>query len=109
MHRCPHCNSRVIVRELPHPGLFKNYRVCTQCGGSFTADPDTKYRQAIFIVILLVSLIFTLLLYYENNDWLIPALASYLALGLLIYWGNKKMYFVPYEKGRHKAGDIEPD
>ena len=50
-------------------------------------------------------MVFTLLLYYENVDWLIPALASYVALGLILYWGNKKVFFVPYEKDRNKTGD----
>jgi uncharacterized protein (DUF983 family) len=105
MQRCPHCRTEVIVRELPHQGFFKSYRVCDKCGGSFTADADTKYRQALFIVIALISLAFTLFLYYEDTGWLVPALTSYVALGLLTYWGNKKMFFVPYNKDQKRTHD----
>ena len=105
MQRCPHCSTEVNVKELPHQGLFKNYRVCTKCGGKFTADTDTKYRQALFIVIALISLAFTLLLYYEDSEWLLPALTSYVALGLLLYWGNKKVFFVPYKKDQNGTDD----
>lgn len=95
----------VVIRELPHQGLFKGYRICPECGGSFTVDTDTKYRQAIFIVIALISLAFTILLYVSDMEWLIPALVSYVALALLIYWGNKKVFLVPYEKGQNSTND----
>ncbi len=98
IHKCPHCTAELKINELPHQGLWESFRVCPECGGLFTADPDSKYRQALLIVVLLISLVFTLLLYYENESWLIPALASYVALGALLYWGNKKIYFVPYQK-----------
>ena len=98
MQTCPHCNIEICVRELRHQGLFKNYRICSNCGGSFTVDTDTKYRQAAFIVIAVISLVFTILLYYQDSKWLIPALVSYVVLGLLIYWGNKKVLFVPCQK-----------
>ena len=98
MHTCPHCNVEIRVRELPHPGLFKNFRLCPDCEGSFTVDTDTKYRQVAFLVIAVTSLVFTLLLYYQGSRWLIPALVSYVVVGLLIYWGNKKVVFVPYSK-----------
>lgn len=105
MHKCPHCDTEIIVRELPHQGLFKSDRVCPECAGRFTADTDTKYRQAFFLVILLISLVFTLFLYYEDKGWLIPALTSYIALGLLLFRGNRKVFFVPYKKGHKKTGD----
>ena len=98
MQTCPHCNIEIRVRELRHQGLFKNFRICPNCGGSFTVDKDTKYRQAAFIVIAVISLVFTILLYYQDSKWLIPALGSYVVLGLFIYWGNKKVLFVPYQK-----------
>ena len=50
-------------------------------------------------------MIFTLFLYYENTGWLIPALVSYFALGLLLYWGNKKLFFVPYKQDGNKTDD----
>ena len=103
MHRCPHCRTQIIIRELPHPGLFQNYRVCPHCGGRFTADRDTKYRQALFIVVSLISLVLTLFLYFHGNGWLLPTLTSYLALGLLIYWGNKKVFFVPTQEEQDKT------
>jgi hypothetical protein len=68
-------------------------------------DTDTKYRQAAFLVITVISLAFTILLYYGYSKWLIPALVSYVVLGLLIYWGNKKLFFVPYQEDQNSAND----
>lgn len=84
------------MRKLKHPGLFKNYRVCPGCHGKFTPDSKTKYRQAIAIFIAGVSLVLTSLLYFEGTEWLIPAVISYLILGILIYRGNKQIFLVPY-------------
>lgn len=98
MLSCPFCKIEIRMNELSHPGFFKNYRVCPNCGGKFTPDLETKYRQAVFIVVAIVSLVFTLLLYFEGTDWLIPAVVSYLILGVLIYHGNKHIYLVPYDK-----------
>ena len=105
MQKCPHCSTDIIIRELPHQGLFKSYRVCPKCGGCFTADIDTKYRQALLIVISLMSLVFILFLYFEETGWLFPALVSYFALGILLYWGNRKMFLVPYIKDQNETGD----
>ena len=98
MLACPFCRIEIRMNELDHPGLFKNYRVCPNCGGTFTPDIRTKYRQAVFIVIAFISLILMLLLYFEGTDWLTPAVISYLILGFSIYHGNKLIYLVPYEK-----------
>jgi transposase-like protein len=102
---CPHCSLDICVRELPYQGLFKSFRICPNCGESFTVDTDTKYRQAACIVIAVISLVFTLLLYYRDSKWLIPALVSYVVLGLLIYWGNKKVFFVPYQECQNSTDD----
>ncbi|MDX1456739.1 MAG: hypothetical protein R3276_04065 [Marinobacter sp.] len=99
MKACPHCAAGVKLNELPHQGVWKNVRICPHCGGAFTPDPDTKFRQGLCIVVAIIALIFTLLLYYESNEWLAPALLSYFALAALLYWGNKKMYLVPSDKG----------
>ena len=98
MKKCPHCYKEIRIKELPRQGFFDSYRICPECGGSFTVDKDTKYRQALFIIVALISLVFTMLLYYGDNTWLFPAILSYVALGILLYWGNKKIYYVPYEK-----------
>jgi uncharacterized protein (DUF983 family) len=105
MQKCPHCRTEIILRELPHQGFLKSNRLCPQCGGSFTVDKDTKYRQAFFIVILLISLVFTLFLYFDETDWLLPALLSYFAVGILLYRANKKVFLVPYNKDQNEKGD----
>ena len=105
MHTCPHCNIEIRVNELPHQGLFNRFRICPACGRSFTVDTDTKYRQAICLVIGVISLVFTVLLYFLGSEWLIPAIASYVVLGLLIYWGNRQLFFVPYQKGQDSTND----
>ena len=54
---------------------------------------------------LLVSLVFTLFLYFDDTAWLVPALVSYVFLGLLLYCGNKKVFFVPYNKDQAPTND----
>ena len=103
MQICPHCSIKIRIKKLHYQGLFNSFRMCPDCGGKFTVDTDTKYRQTACIVISLISLVFTILLYNGNSKWLIPALVSYVVLGLLIYWGNKKVFFVPYQKGKNST------
>ena len=101
MPACPHCNQiidRKVTQATEERISFKAYRSCPFCGGLFTVDRSTKRRQAIGIVIALVSLCFTLGLYYQGKQWLIPAIVSYIILGVFIYWGNKQVLFVPYKK-----------
>ena len=105
MTTCPHCSLEIRLRELRYQGLFKSFRIRPNCGGSFTVDTGTKYRQAVFILIALISLTFTILLYFRGSDWLFPALVSYVVLGLLIYWGNKQLFLVPYPKGQNSTND----
>ena len=106
MLTCPYCNHEIYMRKLPHQGFFKSYRICPNCEGSFTPDPDTKQRQTIFIFILIISLVFTLLLYFRSTEWLIPAIISYVILGLIAYWGNKRMFLVPYQSDQNNSKDI---
>ena len=94
---CPHCETEIRTKELSHPGLFKNYRICPKCGGKFTPDIKTKNLQMIWIFIAIVSLVFSVLLYFKGTNWLIPAVVSYFVLGLIIYWGNRQIYLVPYK------------
>jgi hypothetical protein len=102
---CPNCSIEIRVNKLRHQGIFNNFRICPDCGGKFTVDQKTKYRQAAFFVIALISLALTILLYSGNFAWLWPALLSYLVLGVLIYWGNKKVFFVPYQADRASIDD----
>ncbi len=53
----------------------------------------------------MISLVFTVLLYFGDVGWLMPALASYVVLGLLLYWGNKNVFLVPYSKGQNSTDD----
>ncbi|HUV20584.1 MAG TPA: hypothetical protein VMZ32_02250 [Gammaproteobacteria bacterium] len=92
------------MRELRHPRLFANYRRCPHCGDCFTVDPDTKRRQAVCIVIALISLLFTVLLYFGDDRWLIPALVSYAVLVILIYHGNKRVFLVPWSENEKRDG-----
>ena len=105
MLTCPHCRHKICMRELPHPGFFANYRVCPYCEGSFTPDTDTKYRQALGILVAAISLVFTLLMYFGHMEWLVPAMFSYVILALIVYWGNKRMFLVPYENAESADKD----
>ena len=98
MLNCPHCGIEIKLREVPHQGLFKSQRTCPGCNGNFIPDADTRRRQYVFMVLMLVSLILTLLLYYAGTQWLLPAVLSYAAVGYSIYRGSIKMTLVPYER-----------
>ena len=52
----------------------------------------------ICIGIALLSLAFTVLLYFGENDWLLPALVSYALLAMLIYYGNRRVKLVPRDR-----------
>ena len=84
------------MREAQHEGFFKNYKKCPKCRGKFTVDRDTKIRQGLFIIIAIISLVITVLMYFEGSAWVTPAIASYIVLVVLIYWGNKKVILVRY-------------
>jgi hypothetical protein len=105
MLTCPYCNIEIRLRELNHPGLFKNYRVCPNCHGKFTPDTKTKHRQAIFIIVSIISLVLTMLLYFKGTEWLFPSIISYVIFGLLIYWGNKHIFLVPYKSDQDTTND----
>lgn len=97
MHSCPLCFARFHVRELPHQSWWKHYRCCPSCGGRITVDRDTRIRQYLFLLVALISLLFTVLLHFEGPAWLMPALLSYLVMAVALYWGTKHVRFVPYE------------
>lgn len=101
MQTCPHCGIEIILKEIPYQGMFDSFKICPDCGGEFTVDSDTKYRQAIFLFISLFSLVFTVLWYFYGVNWLIPSLISYVVWGMFLYWGNKKLFLVPYEKDKN--------
>lgn len=60
-------------------------------------DRKTRRRQAAALAVALLSLVFTLMLDIRGGAWLIPALASYALLGLIVYHGNRRVIFVPHE------------
>ena len=105
MLNCPHCHVDVRLNEIPHPGFFKDYRICPNCGGRFTPDPQTKRSQAKALVVAIVALVLTVLLYVDGTGWLIPSLVSYGVLGLIVYRGNRRIYLVPYPHDRGRSGD----
>lgn len=96
MLHCPHCKTTINLKELKHPGLFEDYRECPQCSGKFTPDKKTKTLQKLCIFFGLISLLLTMLLYFEGTSWLIPSLISYLVVAGIIYKGNRHIYLVPY-------------
>lgn len=98
MHACPFCKKLFNVAELPHQSLWKNYRLCPHCDGKITVDKDTTIRQMLFLLLACISLGFTAMLYYVGNEWLLPAIGSYVVMGIGLYWGTKHVRFVPYTK-----------
>ena len=104
---CPHCKKNLVKQsEKYNPLSFKSYVECPYCGGKFTVDSQTKYRQARAIIISLVSLAFTLLWYYNGIGWLTYAIVSWIVLGLYIYQSDKKVSFVPYHNGESDENNL---
>ena len=101
MPECPHCRKVIDGKYLRDTFSFKAYKDCPFCAHPFTVDVATKYRQAVGLVIALISLGLTL----GGVAWLVPAIISYIFLGLYIYWGNKRVVFVPYEKDQKPKKD----
>ncbi len=99
---CPHCQSEIVLRDLKHQGMLRSDRICPNCCGRFTVDADTKRRQLWFIVLAVVSLVLTLLAYFEFADCLSLALLSYLLIAVLLIWANGKVKLVPFAGSRAK-------
>jgi hypothetical protein len=100
MPECPHCKKAIDGKAIRGKLSFKPYKSCPFCKQPFTVDVSTKNRQVIATVFALISLALTLGMYFQGMDWLIPSIVSYLLLGVFIYWGNKHVVFVVYEKVR---------
>lgn len=83
--------------------MLVSYRICPACNQAFEVDPKTKRRQAVFIVLALVSLVLTVLMYVDDTKWLPYALLSYVLLGAVIYYGNKRVFFVKSAGAKGKA------
>jgi uncharacterized protein (DUF983 family) len=105
MLACPHCQSNILMRRLPYRGYTQTFRICPVCGGKFTVDSDTKIRQALFLVVTLIALAFTLLLYFAGSEWLVPAVVSYVAWALLILWGNSQIVLVRHDDRKSSSHD----
>ena len=103
MPSCPHCNKSVDLRTIKHQGMLAPHRICPTCNHPFEVDPKTKRRQAAFIVLALLSLVLTALMYADVRKWLPFAVPSYLLLGALVYYGNRRVYFVKSERAIGKS------
>ena len=107
MLECPHCREAIDGKDLRDQFSFKPYNPCPSCTRLFTVNVSTKYRQAIELVVALISLVLTLGLYIRGIDWMIPAIINYIFLGSLIYWGNKHVVFVPYKRDQNASKGTE--
>lgn len=105
MPNCPHCQVDIVLRQLQHQGMWKNYRVCPACGGQFTVDAKTRQRQALALVLALVALVLTGLLYFRGAHWLTSALIIYAVLAAVIYRGNQQLYLVARGNQQHGANE----
>ncbi len=101
MHKCPHCKDEIDGKYLSEHFSLKPYKTCPSCGSLFTVDRSTKLRQAIAIIIAIISLTLTLGLFTMGVELFIPAVISYIVLGFYVYWANRLVLFVPYENNRN--------
>jgi hypothetical protein len=94
--KCPGCDVEVSGKALALQPQFRRYRICPHCETRFTVDHATKRRQAVAIVLALVSLYLTVRLIMDGVDWLILACLSYGVLAAYIYFANPRIVAVPY-------------
>lgn len=94
MLACPHCSAPIDLREIRHEGLLATHRFCPVCKQPFEVDTRTKKRQALFLVILLISLVLTVLSYIYGRTWAPFAVASYFLAGGVLYYGNRNVQLV---------------
>jgi len=105
MSDCPHCKNEIDGKYLREQFSLKPYKSCPSCRGLFTVDSSTKQRQALGVIIALISLLLTLGLFSMGEKLFIPAAISYIVLGFYIYWANKLVKFVPYDKDENASKD----
>lgn len=103
MPACPHCSASIDLRKIKHQGLLVSYRICPMCGQKFEVDPKTKRRQAVFIILALISLVLTILMHGNVSQWFPFAAFSYVLLIGTIYYGNKRVFFVKVERDSGKS------
>lgn len=106
MLACPHCGDSVDLRKLKHQGMLASHRVCPHCEGPFEVDPQTKRRQAAFIVLATISLIFTVLMYFDFQRWVLFAIPTYVVLVALIYFANRKVYLVKHDRNASQSEEL---
>jgi uncharacterized protein YbaR (Trm112 family) len=105
MLSCPHCRGPVELRKLKHQGMLASHRICPHCAEAFEVDPHTKRRQAAFIVLAIVSLIFTILMYFDFRGWALFGIPTYVILGALIYSANRKVYLVKHDRAKTRSDE----
>jgi hypothetical protein len=96
--KCPGCDIEISGKVLALQPQFRHYRICPHCGTRFTVDAGTKRRQAIAIVLAIVSLYLTIRLMKDGVHWLMPACVSYAVLAAYIYFASIRVTTVPFQK-----------
>ena len=97
MPNCPFCNFLISGKDVTNTISFKPYSSCPNCDGHYTVDRATKRRQIIAILIVLISLTFTIGWCFLNQEWLIPSIVSYIVLIGFIIWANRKVRYIAYK------------
>lgn len=109
MPDCPHCHTPIDLRKVKHEGLFVSYRICPACHQAFEVDAKTKRLQVVTILLALISLVLTVLMYIDVEKWLPYAVPSYLLIGIIVYYGNKRVFFVKSGAARRERNEDEPN
>jgi hypothetical protein len=96
MLTCPACNTEIDPREIVDRFSLKPYVTCPHCQIPITVDSATKRRQALAIVVAVVSLILTVGWCFMNKAWFVASIASYVVLVGWIAWSNPRVHYVIY-------------
>ena len=93
---CPVCGSDMRSRSLLSYYSLKPYRECPDCKSKYIADPKTRKRRGLLLILTLIMLILTVTAGIKGFAWLLPAVLSHIGLWAYIGYMLSKMTYVPY-------------
>ncbi len=95
---CPVCSSDMRNRSLLSHYSLKPNRVCPDCNAKYTSDLKTKKRQIPIVILGLVALGLTFTVSLKGIGWLLPTIASHIALWVYTGYAVSKVTNVKYTK-----------
>jgi hypothetical protein len=83
-------------RSLLSHYALKPYRVCPDCHARYTVDATTRKRRGPIVFLSLIALGLTAAVSVGGMVWLLPAVASHIALWVYVGYAASKVVYVAY-------------